>query len=67
VGDDETLLNAVRRAMAENPALVETFRKGKTNVEKALMGKAMAITRGKANPERLAALLNEALAREARK
>ncbi len=61
VGDDAALADAVRRAINENPDLVETYRKGKTGVEKALMGKAMAITRGKADPERLAALLHDAL------
>jgi aspartyl-tRNA(Asn)/glutamyl-tRNA(Gln) amidotransferase subunit B len=64
VGDDATLRDAVARALAENPGMVETFRKGKTSVEKALMGKAMAVTRGKANPERLTELLHEALTAE---
>lgn len=62
VGDDSALLDAVRQAIAENPAMVESYRGGKLTVEKALMGKAMAITRGKADPERLAELLHMALA-----
>ena len=36
--------------------MVESYRGGKLTVEKALMGKAMDITRGKADPERLAEL-----------
>ena len=62
VGDDSALLDAVRQAIAENPAMVESYRGGKLTVEKALMGKAMAITCGKADPERLAELLHMALA-----
>ena len=61
VGDDEVLLEAVERALSESPDMVESYRKGKLTVEKALMGKAMAITRGKANPERLAELLHRQL------
>ncbi|HNW85719.1 MAG TPA: Asp-tRNA(Asn)/Glu-tRNA(Gln) amidotransferase subunit GatB [Candidatus Limiplasma sp.] len=63
VSDDEALLSAARRAMAESPDMVLSFQKGKLNVEKALMGKAMAIMRGKANPERLAELLHRELTR----
>ena len=62
VGDDSALQDAVRQAIAENPAMVESYRGGKLTVEKALMGKAMAITCGKADPERLAELLHMALA-----
>ena len=61
ISDDVALAQAVRQAMDENPAMVESYHKGKLNVEKALMGKAMAITRGKANPERLVELLHIAL------
>ncbi|MCE5342878.1 MAG: Asp-tRNA(Asn)/Glu-tRNA(Gln) amidotransferase subunit GatB [Eubacteriales bacterium] len=64
VCDDATLIAAVQQAIAENPALVESYRKGKLTVEKALMGKAMAFTRGKANPERLSELLHTMLTRE---
>ena len=62
VGDDSALLDAVRQAIAEIPAMVDSYRGGKLTVEKALMGKAMAITRGKADPQRLADLLHAALA-----
>ncbi len=61
VSDDGALLAAVQQALADNPDMVESFKKGKLTVEKALMGKAMAILRGKADPERLATLLHTAL------
>jgi aspartyl-tRNA(Asn)/glutamyl-tRNA(Gln) amidotransferase subunit B len=52
----------VAQTLRENPELLASYRGGKLTVEKALMGKAMAITRGKANPERMAELLRAALA-----
>lgn len=64
VGDDAALREAVTAALAANPDMVESYRKGKVTVERALMGKAMAVTRGKADPERLAILLHSALSGE---
>lgn len=61
VGDDAALRDAAEQALAENPDMVESYIKGKTSVEKALMGKAMAILRGKADPARLGELLHAAL------
>lgn len=61
VGDDGELLAAVERALLDNPEMLASYRNGKLTVEKALMGKAMAITRGKANPERLAEILHDKL------
>ncbi len=61
VGDDTALMDAVNKALVDNPDMVESYQKGKVTVEKALMGKAMAILRGKADPERLNTLLHEAL------
>ena len=62
ISDEQALVDAVAQTLQANPDLVESYRKGKLTVEKALMGKAMAILRGKANPERLSALLHDALA-----
>lgn len=59
--DEGALLEAARRAVRENPAMVERYLGGKTNVEKALMGKAMALTKGRAEPERLRACLTRVL------
>ncbi len=50
------------QAMTENPALVDSYRAGKTKVLQALMGKAMALSQGKAQPEQLQELLVQALA-----
>ncbi len=61
ITDDAFLLDAVRQTVGQNPDMVESYRKGKTTVERALMGKAMAATKGKADPERLAKLLHQAL------
>ncbi len=61
--DETALTEAVEQTLQANPDMVRSYLGGKTTVEKALMGKAMALTRGKADPERLRALLMEALAR----
>ena len=61
VSDDSILLEIVKQTIDKNPAMVESYRKGKTNVERALMGKSMAATKGKADPERLSLLLHQAL------
>ena len=55
--DPAALERAARNALAANPGMVQSYKAGKTNVEKALMGKAMAETCGKADPERLRAIL----------
>lgn len=61
---DETALSAaVEKVLAANPDMVVSYKAGKTNVEKALMGKAMAETKGKADPERLRELLLQAIDR----
>ena len=61
LSDEGALRAAVQKVLAQNPDMVVSYRSGKTNVEKALMGKAMAETRGKADPERLRELLMERL------
>jgi aspartyl-tRNA(Asn)/glutamyl-tRNA(Gln) amidotransferase subunit B len=59
--EEGALREAVNRTLAENPALLAAYRGGKTHVEKALMGKAMALTGGRADPELLERLLRQAL------
>jgi aspartyl-tRNA(Asn)/glutamyl-tRNA(Gln) amidotransferase subunit B len=61
LSDSEALLSAVREAIAQNPKMLEGYKKGKTNMSKALMGQAMAITQGKANPVKLQELLQTEL------
>ncbi|HPF88472.1 MAG TPA: Asp-tRNA(Asn)/Glu-tRNA(Gln) amidotransferase subunit GatB, partial [Candidatus Limiplasma sp.] len=61
VSDDAILREIVQKVIDQNPAMVESYCKGKVTVERALMGKAMAETKGKADPEQLSALLHQAL------
>ena len=63
VSDDAVLAKIVASTLAENPDMVESYRNGKITVERAIMGKAMAATHGKADPERLAQLLRQELER----
>ena len=57
LSDPEALLSAVRAAIAQNPGMLEGYKKGKLTMAKALMGQAMAYTQGKANPVKLQELL----------
>ena len=52
---------AYELAMAEHPDLVAGYYKGKVNLAKALMGAAMGLSGGKANPALLQRLMDEAL------
>ncbi|MDD3335393.1 MAG: Asp-tRNA(Asn)/Glu-tRNA(Gln) amidotransferase subunit GatB [Eubacteriales bacterium] len=63
VSDDRVLNAAVEKVLAANPDMVVSYKAGKLTVEKALMGKAMAETKGKADPERLRRLLLDSIAR----
>jgi Asp-tRNA(Asn)/Glu-tRNA(Gln) amidotransferase B subunit len=47
--------------LEQDPSLLASYRKGKTNVVKAISGAVMAASRGKANPVLLAKLLAERL------
>lgn len=59
--DESVLRQAAAQALQENPALTEGYLRGKLTVEKALMGKAMALTGGRADPEVLSRLVHEVL------
>ncbi len=57
ITDDAYLETIVQNVLAANPDMVMRYASGKINVAKALMGKAMAEARGKADPEKLSALV----------
>ena len=61
LSDTDALKAAVQAAIAQNPAMLEGYKKGKLTMAKALMGQAMALTQGKANPVKLQTLLQEEL------
>jgi len=50
VNDEETILVWVREAIASNSKSVADYKKGKKTAAKAIIGKAMAASGGKANP-----------------
>ncbi|MBP3540938.1 MAG: Asp-tRNA(Asn)/Glu-tRNA(Gln) amidotransferase subunit GatB [Clostridia bacterium] len=59
--DESALSNLVEKTLAQCPDLVTSYLSGKLTVEKALMGRAMGLCRGKAEPEALRRLLLIAL------
>jgi aspartyl-tRNA(Asn)/glutamyl-tRNA(Gln) amidotransferase subunit B len=63
VSDASAIAKLVDDAIAANASIVAEFRSGKEKAFNALVGKVMAASRGKANPERVNALLREKLGR----
>ena len=61
LNDPALLRTYAEQAMAEHPDLVAGYYKGKVNLAKALMGAAMGLSGGKANPALLQRLMDEAL------
>jgi len=58
---EEELETAIRRVIQANPAQTEEYRNGKTPLIQFFIGKVMAETKGKANPEKLKPLLEKIL------
>ncbi len=61
ISDDAVLLPLVQRAIEENPKMVAQYYGGKVSVKRAIMGAAMRLTGGKANPNVLMQLVDEQL------
>jgi aspartyl-tRNA(Asn)/glutamyl-tRNA(Gln) amidotransferase subunit B len=61
VSDAGALERMVEQAMAENPRSVEDFKAGKTAAAKFLVGQVMKLSKGKANPQMVTALLEQKL------
>ncbi|MBQ8554879.1 MAG: Asp-tRNA(Asn)/Glu-tRNA(Gln) amidotransferase subunit GatB [Clostridia bacterium] len=59
--DEGQLREIVRRALAEHPDMVDGYYKGKLTLKRALMGAAMRLTGGMADPVILQRLMDEAL------
>lgn len=61
VSDSGELEKAVREVLAKNPKAMEDYKNGKKEVAKFLIGQAMAVTKGQANPRVVAELLEKLL------
>lgn len=59
--DPEAIRGWIESVLEQDPSFLVSYRKGKTNVVKAISGAVMAASRGKANPVLLAKLLSERL------
>ena len=59
VTDDGEIERLVIQVMEENQSQVEQFKTGKEQVLGYLVGQAMKISRGKANPEQVGQLLRQ--------
>ena len=61
INDREMLMGLVKDNLKENTKILEDYRRGKTAAAKALIGKIMATSGGRANPVIVAELVHEAL------
>jgi aspartyl-tRNA(Asn)/glutamyl-tRNA(Gln) amidotransferase subunit B len=61
IEDDGVVLEAVKKAIENNPAAVADYRSGKESAFGALIGPVMRETRGRANPQEVQALLRAEL------
>jgi len=59
ISGDAELAGLVDQVIAENAKSVADFKAGKEQALKFLIGQAMKLSRGRANPQRLDALLRE--------
>jgi aspartyl-tRNA(Asn)/glutamyl-tRNA(Gln) amidotransferase subunit B len=59
--NESELEEAVRKIISNNPAQLEQYRQGKTNVFQFFVGQVMAETKGKANPKIVKELLDKLL------
>ena len=61
ISDEGAIEKIVDEVIAANPAIVAEFRAGKEKAFNSLVGKAMAATKGKANPAQVNAILRRKL------
>jgi aspartyl-tRNA(Asn)/glutamyl-tRNA(Gln) amidotransferase subunit B len=61
VSDGEAIARLVEQAIAQNPKSVEDLRGGKKAAAQFLVGQVMRASRGKANPQMVASILEERL------
>jgi aspartyl-tRNA(Asn)/glutamyl-tRNA(Gln) amidotransferase subunit B len=59
ISGDAELAGIIDEVIAENEKSVADFKAGKAQALKFLIGQGMKLSRGRANPQRLEALLNE--------
>jgi aspartyl-tRNA(Asn)/glutamyl-tRNA(Gln) amidotransferase subunit B len=61
ISDDSEIENIIEEAISENPKIVNDYKNGKQNAMIALVGKIMAKTKGKANPQKVNEILRKRL------
>lgn len=61
VVEDDTVLQAVKQAIEENPEAVSDYFEGKSKALNFLVGQVMRITRGKADPAKTNQMVVEEL------
>ncbi len=62
VSDESSIRPTVEQVLTENPKAIEDYKKGKMNALQFLVGKTMAVLKGRGNPEVIRKILQELLA-----
>lgn len=61
ISDEDVLTELARKAIADNPAAVEDYRKGKASAMQSIVGLMMKETRGKGNPVKIQEIVKKLL------
>ena len=61
INDESEIEKVTEKVISQNPKVIEDYRKGKENAFQFLIGKVMAETRGKANPQTVGEILRKKL------
>jgi aspartyl-tRNA(Asn)/glutamyl-tRNA(Gln) amidotransferase subunit B len=63
ISDRKVLQESAAKVIEENPQVIDQYRQGKTQVLGWLIGQVMRVTQGRADPQIVRRLLQEALSR----
>lgn len=61
INDKDTLTEFAKNAIESSPKLIDDYRNGKKQASKAIMGRAMGISKGNANPKLLEEIIEKLL------
>ena len=61
ISDEQSLIQVIDKVIAENPYVAEEIRAGKDRAIGFLVGQVMKASKGKANPQKVNAMIRERL------
>ena len=64
ISDDGAIRELVNQVLEANPQSIEDYKNGKGRAVGFLIGQAMKLSKGKANPQAVSKIMNEELAKK---